>query len=336
MIEQKKADALAILHRMEQHAENGSITTTPASDSGDTSSTTLVDKLFGYTTQRLTSVDPDKAVARVQALRRKYPDLRNEELVERLIKAKCQKAATVGAATSAASVFPGLGTAISVTVGLVVDIGSTLKLHAELVLEIAEAHGHRLDENKRAEVLLAVTGLSAGMGRLGGSAVKGLSQKFSEIAAQKWLAKAVPAVGMAASATTNVLFTYIIGKRAEAYFNRGPEALGDIKDNLRALTGVDEQKIGQWVAESSHSLAQASAKAGSGMIASGRRGINGIAGAGKAVGRRMANLARWVVGHREYTEDGPSRPMTATATEPPTDPRETPVSGGNSETTDHP
>ncbi|WP_157068165.1 DUF697 domain-containing protein, partial [Desulfosarcina cetonica] len=268
MIEQKKADALAILHRMEQHAENGGIITTPSSDSGDTSSTTLVDKFFGYTTQRLTSVDPDKAVARVQALRRKHPDLRNEELVERLIKAKCQKAATVGAATSAASVFPGLGTAISVTVGLVVDIGSTLKLHAELVLEIAEVYGHRLGESERSEVLLAVTGLSTGMGRLGGSAVKGLSQKVGEIAAQKWLAKAVPAVGMAASATTNVLFTYVIGKRADAYFNRGPEALGDIKDNLRALTGVDEQKIAQWVAESSRSLAQASARAGSGMVAS--------------------------------------------------------------------
>ena len=132
---------------------------------------------------------------------------------------------------------------MSLTVGMAVDIGATLKMHSELVLEIAEAYRHRLTDADRSEVLLAITGLSAGFDQIGGQAVKGLSQKVGELAAQKWMAKAVPAIGMAASASTNVLATYLIGRRAQAYFARGPEALGDWKDNLRAISGVDERKM---------------------------------------------------------------------------------------------
>ena len=51
MIEQKKADALAILKRMEQHAEDGTLAVASPQDSDEAPSASLVDKILGYTTQ---------------------------------------------------------------------------------------------------------------------------------------------------------------------------------------------------------------------------------------------------------------------------------------------
>jgi len=257
----QKEEAMGIVRRLEQDATGIGASDLDSNNEKQGDNKKAAGKLLGYVSKRLTGVNPESALSHVWNLRASQPDLSTQELVERLIKAKCQKTAAIGAGTSAASLVPGLGTAISLTVGLAVDIGSTLKLQSELVLEIAEAHGHRLTERQRSHVLLAVTGLSTGISQLSGKAVKGLSQKAGELAAKKWLAKTVPALGMAASASTNVLSTYLIGKRADTYFVRGPEALGDLKDNLRALSGMDERKISQWVSESSRSVADKTAKA---------------------------------------------------------------------------
>ena len=288
MTHQKKETAMAMVRRLEDNAADiesglGEESDLPPGGEGKT----VARKLFGYTAKRLSGADPEQAMARVRGIRREHPEWTDAELVERLIKSKCQQTAAIGAATSASSIVPVFGTAISLTVGLVVDISSTLKLHAELVLEIAEAHGHRLTEAQRSEVILAVTGLSTGFGQLGGQATKAVSRKVGEMAAQRWLAKAIPAIGMAASASTNVLSTYIIGKRADAYFVRGPEALGDFKDNLRAISGVDERKLAGWVKESSQSVARASANAGQGVAATGKRGVDCVVDAGQKTGRAV-------------------------------------------------
>ena len=295
MTGQRKEDAMDIVQRLEQDiAGFGDVDVDSNTEKGGADKR-AAGKLLGYLTKRFSGVNPKSAVSHVRNLRANHPELTTEELVERLIKAKCQKTAAIGAGTSAASLVPGLGTAISLTVGLAIDIGSTLKLHSELVLEIAEAHGHCLTERQRSEVLLAVTGFSTGIRRLSGKAVKGLSQKAGELAGKKWLAKAVPALGMAASASTNVLSTYLIGKRADTYFVRGPEALGDVKDNLRALTGVDERKIAQWSSETSRTVAEVSAKTGDRLVEGGRRGAGHIADAGRKVGQAVSSVTDKVV-----------------------------------------
>lgn len=294
MIRQNKEEALAIVERLEQDVADIETAADDDTESGGMAKR-MAKKMIGYTAKRVSGVDPDDAVARVRKLKKKHPERSAPELVERLIKAKCQKTAAIGAGTSAASVIPVLGTALSLTVGLAIDISSTLKLHSELVLEIAEAHGHELTETQRSEVMLAVTGLSTGIGQIGGKAVKGLSHKVGELAAQKWLAKAVPAFGMAASASTNVLSTYIIGKRADAYFVRGPEGMGDFKDNLRAITGVDERKIARWISESADAVARASTKTCSKLARGSRQGVGHVTGTGKKVGRAVSNTAGKVV-----------------------------------------
>jgi len=287
MTGQNKKEALAIVEKLEQDVAASHVA---EQDSGmptkGLAQKTAI-KLLDYSIKRFSGVNPDKAIQQARDMKKKYPGLSDAEVAEKLIKAKCQKTAAVGVTTSASSVIPGLGTALALTLGLAVDISSILKMHSELVLEIAEVYGKRLSEMERSEVLLAVTGLSAGINTISGKAVKGLSHKVGEIAAQKWLSKAIPVIGMATSASTNVLSTYIIGKRADAYFTRGPEAMKDLKDNLRALSGVDEQKISEWLSESSRSVAHVSSNTTNAIVQGGKQGASRIVDAGRKTGRIM-------------------------------------------------
>jgi hypothetical protein len=301
MTEQKIEEAIAIIQKLEHDAAHMEASVHDPTVKKDSVARSVADKVLRYAVKRLSDINPDQAVMRVQELKCKHPELSETELIEKLIKAKCQKTAAVGAITSAASIIPGLGTMLSLTIGYAVDIRSTLKLQSELVLEIAEASGHQLTPNERNEVLLAVTGLSTGISRLSSRAVKGVSHKVGEMTAQKWLTKAIPAIGMAASASTNVLSTYIIGKRADAYFMRGPEALGDLKSNLRALSGVDERKIARWISESSRGVAKASANAGNSIVKGGKIGLGRVADAGRKAGKVISGTADKVAGTGKVT-----------------------------------
>jgi hypothetical protein len=278
----KKDEALAVFERLEQGPEAKA-----AADSDLPPDDGFVNKISGrileFVVRRVADADPAAAVASVKALQADHPGETAPELVERLIKAKCGKTASIGAATSATSIIPGIGTVLALTAGMAVDVSSTLKLHTELVLEIAEAHGKRLTDSERSEVILAVTGISSGIGQIGRQAVRGLSGKTGELAARKWLSKALPVIGVAASAGTNVLSTYIIGQRADTYFRRGPEAMGDWKDNLRAISGVDELKIGAWVAENTGFLSRVVKRTGQAVAAGGTKGAAAaVGGAGTA------------------------------------------------------
>jgi hypothetical protein len=82
-----------------------------------------------------------------------------------------------------------------------------------------------------------------------------------------------------------VLSTYIIGQRADAYFRLGPDALGTWTDSLRAVSGVDERKIGGWLAESG--------RATGAMIAS---GASMVGEAGWAAGEAVVSGAGKVAG----------------------------------------
>jgi hypothetical protein len=52
---------------------------------------------------------------------------------------------------------------------------------------------------------------------------------------QKSLVRAIPVIGVGASAGTNILFTYVIGRRARSYFRLGPEAVDEWGESLRAI-----------------------------------------------------------------------------------------------------
>ncbi len=205
--------------------------------------------LFNMLMKAVSDVDISAAGERVKTMQAKYPKASQEKIARKLIRQKCEQTATVGAVTAGAGLIPGVGTAAAIIVGTAADIGATFKLQAELALEIAHLYNYPLNNEEKQQLVLAITGISAGtsvaLRRVGQRA----SLKLSETFAEKSFIKALPVVGVLASAGTNVLSTYIIGQRADAYFRLGPEYMGSWADSLRAVSGVDERKIAAWLSE---------------------------------------------------------------------------------------
>ncbi|HET9221173.1 MAG TPA: hypothetical protein VFO07_01650 [Roseiflexaceae bacterium] len=221
-------------------------------------------------------VDMAAAAARVNAEREAHPGDTTEALIERLIRNKCVKTGTVGAATSGVAIIPGIGTVASLTVGVAADIGATFKLQAELVLEIAAAHERMLTDEEKHTIVLVITGISSGANQALSAVGKRATIKITGRYAQKWVTHALPFFGVAASAAINALTTYLVGKRADAYFRLGPDAVGDWAEIWRALTGVDERAVGTWFAEQANSSWSAVRSGTSSTAAA-------LAGAGKTV-----------------------------------------------------
>ncbi len=249
--------------------------------------------------------DTDQAAAmqRVRQLREQYPDLTTDQIIERLIMDKVKRTSLIGASTTGAGLIPGIGTFAALTIGVAADISATFKAQSELVLEIAAAYDAPLKVEEKQRAILLVTGLSAGSNQLARQFGKRATFAMSERVAQRWVAHALPIIGIAASAGTNALSTYIIGQRAKAYFGRSPEAMGDWGDNLRAISGVDERKIGAWMSEA-RSQSQVRLGQGVGMVAQGgrtaagtfQRGMTGVVGLlGKVIGG-VFGVAQGVLG----------------------------------------
>ncbi len=201
----------------------------------------------------INSADAQAAAQTVESLKNDFPDATADEIVDMLIRRKCQQTGAVGMVTSGASLIPGIGTVVSMTFGVAADIGMTFKLQAELVLEIAAAYNYPLKEADKQKIILAITGLSAGTEAALQKTGQIVATKASAQLAEKAAAKAIPYLGVAASAGTNSVSTYVIGRRAQAYFSLGPDHMETWKDSLRAVTGIDEQEIAQWLSTSTES-----------------------------------------------------------------------------------
>lgn len=208
-----------------------------------------IDRIMNYLEQAVSKVDVAAAAERVASLRDKNLDISSDALADILIQQKCWQTGAIGAVTSGASIIPGLGTVASLTFGVAADIGMTFQLQAELVLEIANAYNKELDPNERRNIILLVTGMSVGANKALNAMGQKIAREAAERLTQKSLAGALPYVGIAASAGSNMITTYIIGQRARAYFNLGPEAVGDWGESIRAITGVDERTLATWLSE---------------------------------------------------------------------------------------
>ena len=216
---------------------------------GETGSTSALATVVDKTLHALSDADAAAAAMRVAEVRRQGRLASDDALVEHLIKQKALQAGMVGAATSAASLIPGFGSIAAFTIGVATDVGVTLRLQAELVLEVAAARGHDLATIEKRNALLLVTGLNMGTERLVNQASRKMAEKAAERLAGRAVVKAIPFVGIAVSAGANLITTYLIGRRADAYFTLGPEAVGDWNESMRAITGIDERKLSGWLAE---------------------------------------------------------------------------------------
>ena len=205
------------------------------------------ERILSFILDRIDDADEAVAIERVRELRERQPEWSETQLVDELVRRKVRQTAAIGAATAGAGVIPGLGTLVALTVGAVADLGATLRLQTELVLEIAEVHGRRLSKEEKRRVVMLVGGVSAGGGRLLSRGGARLSLSLTQRYAQRWVARAVPFAGIAAAAGVNALSTYVIGKRTQALFSAGPEAVGSWSESVRALTGVDERRLAGWI-----------------------------------------------------------------------------------------
>lgn len=187
-------------------------------------------------------VDIKLATQRVAKLSAKH-QLQDDALVEQLIWIKARQAGLVGAATSAAALVPGLGVVAAFMIGAAADFNATLRLQSELVMEIAAARGKQLQPDEARKALFVVAGLNLGAEQLVHQMSRELVTQLGERFASRALVKAIPFVGVAVSAATNLVMTYLIGKRADAYFRLGEAHVGDWPESLRALTGIDERRL---------------------------------------------------------------------------------------------
>ncbi|MEZ4659880.1 MAG: DUF697 domain-containing protein [Caldilineaceae bacterium] len=214
-----------------------------------TNSTSTSQKLIDRAWQAVNRADAKAARQRAEELAHSRPTATPDELVEILIRNKALQTGSVGALTSGAAIIPGVGTAVSLTLGTVTDISMTFKMQAEMVLEIAAIYGHEFTDADQRNALLLVTGLSVGTEQLMATGGAKLTAEVSERFAEHSALRALPYLGVAASAGVNLLSTYIIGRRAQAYFKLGPQAVGDWAASVRAISGVDERKIMGWLAQ---------------------------------------------------------------------------------------
>jgi hypothetical protein len=250
-----KNQAQEIMATVDRELELQQVESTPPALQAeiDTKANALMNTIFGA----IHDVDIAAAAKQVQALKEKYPQASQQELAQKLIYEKCRRTGTVGAVTSSVGIIPGVGTAAALILGTAADIGVTFKLDAELVLEIAAVYNYPLTEAEKQRVVLLISGLSAGASALAVKAGRSFSIKVGEKFAEKTVVKALPVIGVIASVSTNALSTYIIGQRADAYFRLGPEAVGTWADSLRAISGVDERRLRNWLAEGSKTTGQA-------------------------------------------------------------------------------
>lgn len=257
----------------------------------------------------LSDADADAALLRVLKLREEHPNKDPDELTELIIKKKVQQTAAIGAASAGAALVPVVGTLSAMTVGVAADITATFRLQAEMVLEIAAIYDFPLDELDEQKVIFLVTGVSTGSNILLNHVGQDLSVKLSEQYAQKWLATALPFIGVVASSSTNGLSSYVIGQRAQTYFKHGPDAVKDWKGSLRALVGMDERKLGGWLGETSGKtwdwiagsaqktgsvVADAAVATGEGIASGASKTVQGVGTLGKAVGGGVSSAAETV------------------------------------------
>lgn len=127
------------------------------------------------------------ALARVEKMRATYPGISREQMAKKLSRRFRNTVAASGAAVGAASVAPGVGTAVSIA-AVAPDLLLFMRESAVYVLAMADIHGVRaLDvEERRAVVLMVLIG-----GSLSAGANKAVSQVGPNVA--KIIVEKVPA-----------------------------------------------------------------------------------------------------------------------------------------------
>lgn len=224
-------------------------------------------------TSHSTENGPDAATLasaqRVAALRQANPKLSADDLVDLMVRNTCLQVASVGAATAGMAMLPSMRALSMVAGGAMAQLDSTQRLQVELVLDVATVHQYAFRPGERQAYLALVLGVAGGRGEQGAgptaeaSATEQLlakgGQQLANRAKQQLIRKtagrAVPVIGVATSAGSNVLMTYTAAQRARAYIHSGPAGVADMQSSLQAALGGAELQLSEWTLESAATAA---------------------------------------------------------------------------------
>ncbi len=239
------------------------------------------------------------AKARAETQRTKHPQAGADQLADMAIRQKCIDTGAVGLASSVPGLIPGVGSLFVVSAGLMLDLRKTMEMQKELVLELAAIYGREISDADRRNLLLLVGGIDSG-NKLAAKAGGEMAAKLSTQLTSRALSKALPFVGVATSAAVNVVSTYLVGRRAQAYLRADPSIATEWDDALRTLSGVDERELTRWLLAS---LDQAQG----GLAQSVRRLGGAVGAAGRSTGGFLAaQRDRLLRRSPATTEDAPA------------------------------
>jgi hypothetical protein len=168
----------------------------------------LLNTIADFLSSAIDRTDESAARERVQVIKRDNPAAHRSELAQTLIQRKCLMTGGLGLVTPAFAL-----------IGLPINVGLVFKWQAELLLEMAALYDREMDDLEKRNAVLIVTGLSIGstqVARLFAGTLEQAIQRFSP--AEETTRVTTPAIQSVISGTSNVVFTYIVGKQAQAYF----------------------------------------------------------------------------------------------------------------------
>lgn len=163
-----------------------------------------------------------------------------------LLRRKCMRAATIGGCSAAAESLPGLGKALVVVFGELVDAEMLATTQRELVEETFRLYGLHLPTALQNTLVNKIQYFGMGASLAGDALGRGLLQRLLRRAGGMVAQRAVPVIAVVSSAVANASVTYAIGKRAQAAARLPQSSIADMPDALRAFTGVDERRIAAW------------------------------------------------------------------------------------------
>lgn len=247
---------------------------TPSQPAGGSTALTAVDQVMRSFVGTIEDKHIVAADERIDGLRGRHAGATPDQLANMVIRQKCIDTGAIGLASSVPGLIPGVGSMLVVSAGLMVDLRKTMEMQKELVVELAAIYGRQVTAADRRNLLLLVTGVDSGnklIAKAGSEAAAKVTTRLSS----KALSKALPVAGIVTSAAVNVISTYLVGRRAQAYLRADPALADDWDDALRTLSGVDERELARWLLAS---LDQAQGP----IIASAQRISGAVSGAGRA------------------------------------------------------
>lgn len=163
-----------------------------------------------------------------------------------LLRRKCAQAAGIGALTAAAEALPGLGKAMSVVFGELLDMEMLAATQRELIEETFVLYELRMPAATRASVLRKFEFLGTSASLAGDLFTRGMLRQGLTRVGGVFARRTLPLATVASSAFANAATTYAIGQRARAMAKFGEAPVGNLADAMRAFSGVDERRIAAW------------------------------------------------------------------------------------------